>query len=173
MATAVTPQAALLVGTESDHGMTPSPAAPSFSPVSDWEGTSESNTSSSGSPSNEQPEVDGHTTELPSTESPSEPADPVAASDPPTHSPRPVDPEWDGFRLIGDNFDYNVIPSLQRLTHQTQSLHDFHSCAVKDRVNFSAASDVSRSQPVDSSSFVMAQHDWERFQKDCRTLISR
>lgn len=171
-ATAVSPQAALLAGTDSDQEMT-SPSAPTFSPMSDLEGMSESAESSSTSssdgqcPGNEQPEAEESDTEPTSTEpSSTEPAILVAASDPPAlstpHSPGP-DPgttEWNGFKIVGDNLDKNIRPSLQRLTHQTKSLHHFHSYAVKDRVNFSAASDVSKSQPVDSSSFVMTTQDW-------------
>ncbi len=38
--------------------------------------------------------------------------------------------QWSGFKLVGDNIDKNVRPSLQRLTHQTRSLHHFHSYAA-------------------------------------------
>ena len=43
---------------------------------------------------------------------------------------------WQGFKIVGDNIDKNIRPSMQRLTHQTRSLHNFHSYAVKDRVSF-------------------------------------
>ncbi len=44
--------------------------------------------------------------------------------------------QWSGFKIVGNNIDKNIRPSLQRLTHQTKSLRFFHSYAVKDRVNF-------------------------------------
>lgn len=37
-------------------------------------------------------------------------------------------------KLVGDNLDKNVKPSLQRHESKSQSLHYFHSYAVKDRV---------------------------------------
>lgn len=168
-----------MAGIDSDHDATPSPAAPSFSPVSDWEGTSESAGSSS---SSESSDTEPTTVEDPSLgeSEPALSAEPAGGHGPSIahqlstpHSPEPATAEWCGFKIVGDNVDKNVRPSLQRLTHQTQSLHHFHSYAVKDRVNFGAASDVSKSQPVDSSSFVMTKQDWEQFQKHCCVIISR
>ena len=42
------------------------------------------------------------------------------------------------FKLVGDNIDKNVKPRDMRADHQTQSLHYFHSFAVKDRIDFSS-----------------------------------
>ena len=39
-----------------------------------------------------------------------------------------------GYKLVGDNVDKNVKPSLQRYEMRSQSLHQFHSFAVRDRV---------------------------------------
>jgi len=39
---------------------------------------------------------------------------------------------------VGDNIDKNVKPRDMRAEHQTQSLHYFHSFAVKDRIDFSS-----------------------------------
>ncbi len=77
-----------------------------------------------------------------------------------------VSEQCSGFKLVGDNIDRNVRPSLQMLTHQTRSLHHFHSYAVKDRVHWSAASDVSQSQQLKSSSFKLSQSDWDKFKDD-------
>lgn len=94
----------------------------------------------------------------------------------PDDSPRAPKPEWNGFKIVGDNVDKNVRPSFQRLTHQTKSLHHFQSYAVKDRVDWSQASDVRKSPTaikLQSSSFLMTEGDWDRFKGDCHVLISR
>ena len=43
-----------------------------------------------------------------------------------------------GFAIVGYNIDKNVRPSYQREDRKTQSLHYFHSYAVKDRVDISS-----------------------------------
>ena len=56
---------------------------------------------------------------------------------------------WSGFKIVGDNVDYNIHASFQRSDDTAQrSFHQFHAIAVKDRVDFSALSD---SAPVLSS----------------------
>ena len=42
---------------------------------------------------------------------------------------------WFGYKFVGDNIDKNVKPSLQRQELRRQSLHYFHGCAVRDRVD--------------------------------------
>ena len=71
--------------------------------------------------------------------------------------------QWSGFKIVGNNIDKNIRPSLQRLTHQTKSLHFFHSYAVKDRVNFCSASDARKARPSDFGCFIMSAEDWKWF----------
>jgi len=41
-----------------------------------------------------------------------------------------------GYKLIGDNLDKNIRVKYIRLkSHQNASLHFFHLCAVRDRIN--------------------------------------
>ena len=47
-----------------------------------------------------------------------------------------------GYRFVGDNVDKNIKPSYQRHEHRGQSLHHFHSYAVKDRTVISSYSDA-------------------------------
>ncbi len=76
--------------------------------------------------------------------------------------------EW-----VYDCIDKNVRPSFQRLTHQTKSLHFFHSYAVKDRVNLSSASDTRKPRPSDYDYFVVSVEDWNWFKEICQVLVSR
>ena len=48
------------------------------------------------------------------------------------------------YKEVGDNLDKNIRPSFQRISHQTKSLHYFHTLAVKDRIDFS---DLAESVP--------------------------
>ena len=41
-----------------------------------------------------------------------------------------VSQEWYGFKLVGDNIDKNIHPSLQQRNSQTNSLHYFYSFAI-------------------------------------------
>ena len=79
----------------------------------------------------------------------------------------------EGFKIVGDNIDKNIRPSMQRLTHQTRSLHHFHSYAMKDRVDWSKVSDIAHSPELDITSFLMNEKDWDKFKGDCEVLISR
>ena len=149
-----------------------SPYPPSFSPISDWEGMSASGESSKAgsSDANNEP-ASSH--DITCQES----AEPINLDTPSDQQPQglssPESSQWSGFKIVGDNVDKNVRPSLQRLTHQTKSLHHFHSYAVKDRVNLSSASDASKSCPLDLSSFVMSSQDWNWFKDTCQVLVSR
>lgn len=87
--------------------------------------------------------------------------------------PNPQEIQWHGFKIVGDNIDRNIRPSMQRLTHQTRSLHHFHSYAVKDRVDWSKVSDVARSSELDVTTMLMNEKDWVKFKGDCEVLISR
>ena len=59
-----------------------------------------------------------------------------------TNSQQLVSPQlWNGFRIIGDNIDKNVKPRFYRMESQVRSLHYYHSYALLDRIDLSAASD--------------------------------
>ena len=49
---------------------------------------------------------------------------------------------WVGFKIVGDNIDKTVRPRHQTLENRTQSLHYFHSYAVKDRIDIGDLSDT-------------------------------
>ena len=48
---------------------------------------------------------------------------------------------WSGFKIVGDNLDITICPRSQRVDRKASSLHFFHCFAVRDRVNFSLASE--------------------------------
>ena len=48
---------------------------------------------------------------------------------------------WCGFKICGDNIDKGVHCRHMRFDKQTQSLHSFHSYAVRDRVDCSNLAD--------------------------------
>ena len=54
--------------------------------------------------------------------------------------------KWTGFKIVGDNLDKTVRPRYMRLDRQTESLHYFHSFAVKNRVDFRSLSDIPPNQ---------------------------
>lgn len=82
---------------------------------------------------------------------------------------------WCGFKIVGNNIDKNVRPSHQRIDHQTQSLHYFHSFAVRDRVDLSAYSDQPPKIPpmIDATTITHNASDLARFQMECEILVSR
>ena len=84
-------------------------------------------------------------------------------------------PPWCGFKIVGDNIDKNVRPSHQRLDRQTQSLHYFHSFAVRDRIDLSAYSDQPPAIPpaIDATTITHAASDLATFQMECEILVSR
>ena len=50
------------------------------------------------------------------------------------HQPTPdpyTDAEWNGYKVVKDNFDKNIHPSFQRVNRQTLSTHYCHVYAVK------------------------------------------
>lgn len=49
---------------------------------------------------------------------------------------------WVGFKIVGNNIGKTVWPRHQTLEKRTQSVHYFHSFAVKDRTGASNLSDV-------------------------------
>ena len=81
---------------------------------------------------------------------------------------------WYGFKIVGDNVDKNVRPSLQRLDHHTQSLHYFHSFAVLDQVDLSSLSDA---EPpigeIDTACLLPSAADIAALKEDFVVLVSR
>lgn len=59
---------------------------------------------------------------------------------------------WMGYKIVGDNLDFNVKPRYRRIDTETQSLHFFHYYAVKDRINLAGVSDQNAYADVPSSS---------------------
>lgn len=49
--------------------------------------------------------------------------------------------QWNGFKIVGDNIDMNVVPRHKRIDKQTKSLHFFQTFAVRDRLDLSSASE--------------------------------
>jgi len=78
-----------------------------------------------------------------------------------------------GFVIVGDNLDKNLRPSHQREDRQTQSLHVFHSCAIKNRVDVSSLSDEPNSAVLTVDKFLLSKDDVAKVLKEFEVLISR
>lgn len=90
--------------------------------------------------------------------------------------PLPQDDANATFKLVGDNIDKTIKPRDMRIDHQTQSLHYFHSFAVKDRVSFSSLPNtVSLINPaeVDLQCFLPTADDQLVLEENLCVLISR
>ena len=46
-----------------------------------------------------------------------------------------------GFKIVDDNIDMNVVPRHKRIDKQTKSLHFFQTFAIRDRLDLSGASE--------------------------------
>lgn len=77
----------------------------------------------------------------------------------------PTPADWCGFKVVGDNIDKTIKPRYMREStgHGSQSLHYFHSYAVKDRVNLSSSSDLPPKAPVEWTT--------EKYQSVCRKIL--
>ena len=148
------------------------PSAPPYSPVS----TSEVRDPSSADNSHD--EDDNESLESRSAED----MQPPTLMDDTTSDARPVDassessfqPEWCGFKFVGDNIDKNIRPSFHRLQHQTKSLRHFHRYTVKDRVDLSGLPDADGSpSSIDATDLLITEEEWSRFKDDCCVLVSR
>ena len=80
---------------------------------------------------------------------------------------------WNGFKLVGDNFDKNFYPSIHRVHMKTTSIQYFHFYAVRDRINCSSLSDAPRSDPIDVTRLLVNLTDVTQFNDDAIVLISR
>ena len=78
-----------------------------------------------------------------------------------------------GFVIVGDNLDKNLRPSHQREDRQTQSLHVFHSCAIKNRVDISSLSDKPASAVLSVDQFLLSKDDVTKVLKEFEVLVSR
>ena len=79
-----------------------------------------------------------------------------------------------GFKIVGDNIDKNVKPSRQRAEIKAQSLHYFHSYAVKDRVPVNGLSDNSPNNPTPNSADLLpSEEDLTCIRDEMRILLSR
>ena len=81
--------------------------------------------------------------------------------------------DWKGFKLVGDNVDKNIRPSLQRFHNKTNSLHYFHYYAVLDRLDPSACSEVISTDMIDLKDILVGMSDMTQLECDSITLISR
>ena len=78
------------------------------------------------------------------------------------------------YRLVGDNVDKNVRPSLQRDENRGQSLHHFHAYGVKDRVPTASLSDLAPAACTpDPDTLLPSPEDVECLKKEMSILLSR
>ena len=85
----------------------------------------------------------------------------------------PIEGSCYGFAIVGDNIDKNVRPSFQREDSKTQSLHYFHSYAVKNRVDISSLSDTPSSSMISPDKILPSAMDFQALIKDFQVLVSR
>ena len=83
-----------------------------------------------------------------------------------------------GFKLVGDNIDKTVKPRYMTSERQTQSLHYFHSYAVRDRVDCSNLSDSPPSTtcpPIDElcQKLLPSKNDTEALNTNFATHVAR
>lgn len=96
----------------------------------------------------------------------------VLTSDEPPNMEQPFDAV--GYAIIGDNIDKNVRPSYQRQDRTTQSLHYFHSYALKNRINICEMSDK-RPDSIDLSptNILPNQSDVKKMIEEYEIFVSR
>ena len=78
------------------------------------------------------------------------------------------------YKIVGDNVDKNVRPSLQRHEIQGQSLHHFHAYAARSRVSVSSLSDIPPITPIpDPSRLIPSEEDLSCIREEMSVLLSR
>ena len=78
------------------------------------------------------------------------------------------------YKIVGDNIDKNIRPSFQRVSHQTKSLHYFHSFAAMDRINFSNLSNVvPHNIKVNFETLLPGKTDLTALLNELKILVSR
>ena len=92
----------------------------------------------------------------------------------PESLPLPEAGDHFGYKFVGDNVDKNVRPSRERAEMKPQSLHYFHSFAVKDRVPIDGLSDKTPEIGIpDPVRFLPSTDDIDCIKQDLCILISR
>jgi len=81
--------------------------------------------------------------------------------------------DWKGFKIVGDNVDKNIRPSLQRFNNKTNSLHYFHYYAVLDRLDLSACSEIVPTDMITLQEMLVGVNDVSQLECDSIILISR
>lgn len=79
------------------------------------------------------------------------------------------------YKLVFDNIDKTVKPRDMRSNVQTKSLHYVHMYSVKNRIDFSALSQVPRSLNIDDSlySILPNEADYNSLKQNFATLVAR
>ena len=81
--------------------------------------------------------------------------------------------ECRGFVIVGDNLDKNFRPSHQREDRQTKSLHVFHSCVIKNRIDVSSLSDKPAAAVLSVDMFLLSRDDVTKILQQFEVLVSR
>lgn len=82
--------------------------------------------------------------------------------------------DWNGFKIVGDNIDKNIRPSYQRCDRQTVSLHYFHACAIRDRIDFSSLNNTRpTSVLIDPTDLLPKTADVDALKDEFQILVSR
>lgn len=96
--------------------------------------------------------------------------EPLVSSTEPAHVQPPVNAI--GYAIIGDNIDKNVRPLYQRQDQTTQSLHYFHSYAVKNRIDISEMSDKHLSSiDISPNKILPGQSDIDKMIGECESYF--
>jgi len=81
---------------------------------------------------------------------------------------------WNGFKIVGDNVDKNLRRSFQQCDRTTVSLHYFHACAVRDRVDFSTLSNIRPTNVlIDPTTLLPNTADLHSIKEEFQILVSR
>ena len=88
------------------------------------------------------------------------------------------DTTWNGFKVVGDNWDKRVNPRHQTMEQKVQDHHAFQYLAVKDRVNLSAFLDSAepRTTPLSDEHvkvMIVDAQDCEKIEENFCVLIAR
>ena len=78
-----------------------------------------------------------------------------------------------GYVIGGDNVDKNFRPSHQREDRRTRSLHAFHSCAIKNRIDVSSLSDAPGSCILTDQLFLLNNSDIKRLTREFKIHTAR
>ena len=80
-----------------------------------------------------------------------------------------------GFKIVGDNVDKNVKPRYMRSDNRLQSLHYFHSFAIKSRIDIAGLSDIPPDplDTVDISKLLPNDDDDKQLHNNFRVHIER